>query len=89
MDRPPLRESGLRLWISTLGAALDDGSTGETRHEEDLPLCCRSEAAPLAGEPGEVFGCESCGAAWQIPEPVEPEFCAFTHRAFEEQEGAA
>lgn len=89
MDRPPLRESGVRLWVSTLGADLDDGSIGETRHEEDLPLCCRSEAARLAGEPGEVFGCGACGAAWQTPEPIEPEFCAFTHRAREEQEGAA
>lgn len=83
----------MRLWVSTLGASLDDGSTGETRYEEDLPLCCRGEAARNGSEePDSGFGyfeCAACGAAWQIPLPVEPEFDAFTYRAPDEREGAA
>jgi hypothetical protein len=81
------------LWVSTLGASLDDGSTGETRYEEDLPLCCRAEAARSAvsgsGEAPEHFECGLCGAGWQLPLPVEPEYDAFTYRAAEESEGAA
>lgn len=86
-----LRDS--RLWVSTLGASLDDGSTGETRYEEDLPLCCRGEAAKNGAEPtGDApgyFECGACGAAWQLPLPVEPEFDAFAYRAPDEREGAA
>lgn len=84
---------GSTLWISTLGASLDDGSTGETRYEEDLPLCCRGEAARSgAGEAGEASGyfeCGLCGAAWQRPQPVEPEFDALAYRLPDESEGAA
>lgn len=75
----------MRMWISALGAWLDDGSTGETRYEEDLPLCCRREAARATND----FGCPACGAAWQLPSPTEPEFCAFTYREPEGREGAA
>lgn len=101
MDRTSLRESGVSprnpvLWVSTLGASLDDGSTGETRYEEDLPLCCRGEAARTGGKevceaPG-YFECGFCGAGWQLPLPVEPEFDAFAYRADvedDEREGAA
>ncbi|WP_152670547.1 hypothetical protein [Rubrobacter aplysinae] len=83
------------LWISTLGASLDDGSSGETRHEEDLPLCCRTEAARNVAADGDFSGhfeCGACGAGWQRPLPVEPEFDAFTYRTYRaagESEGAA
>lgn len=90
MDRAPLREGRVRIWVSTLGASLDDGSSGETRYQEDLPLCCRGEAARNgAATPGEAFECAVCGAAWQLPLPVEPEFDAFTYRAPDQREGAA
>ena len=93
MDRAPLREGGVRLWISTLGASLDDGSAGEARYEEDLPLCCRGEAASFvrdgSGEPGDDFQCPVCGAVWQLPMAVEPEFDAFTYRPPDESQGAA
>lgn len=98
MDRTPLWEGRLRLWISALGASLDDGSTGETRHEEDLPLCCRTEAARNATQDPEQrperdsgFECAVCGAAWQAPLAVEPEFDAFAYSGAypDETEGAA
>lgn len=89
MDRTPLREGGVRLWISTLGSSLDDGSTGETRYEEDLPLCCRSEAARNGAGEADTFECGACGVVWRVPQPVEPELDAFTYRSPEQSEGAA
>lgn len=77
----------MRLWVPALGG---DGSTGEMRHEEDLPFCCRGEAARGgAAEAGDAFECAACGAAWQLPASVEPEFDAFTYRAPDGREGAA
>jgi hypothetical protein len=85
--------------ISILDAALDDGSTGETRYERDLPLCCRGEATLLAHanatDAGDGLGvadhfeCPACGLAWQRPLPVEPELDAFGYRDTEEREEAA
>lgn len=79
--------------ISTLGASLDDGSTGETRYERDLPPCCRGEAyATDVGDGlviGDHFECPDCGLAWQRPSPVEPELDAFGHRDTDEREEAA
>lgn len=89
----------MRLWISILGASLDDGSTGETRYEEDLPLCCRGEASSKPRDSAEqtgddsgashYFECSVCGAAWQRPLPVEPELDAFAYRTNGEREEAA
>lgn len=79
----------MRLWLPALGAS--SGDSGETRHEPDLPLCCRSEAVRIGAEAG-YFECGGCGAAWQTPLPVEPEFDAFTYltyRVADETEGAA
>lgn len=67
----------MRLWSAALG--------GETFYEQDLPACCRREARGAE----ERFECLACGAVWQAPEPVEPEECAFTERASDEQKGAA
>ena len=80
MDRAPLREGGVmgRLWVASLG--------GEVRYEEDLPGCCRRDAASAESS----FHCPACGASWQVPLPVEPEGCAFTERASDrERKGAA
>lgn len=99
MDRASLREGGVRVWISTLGASLDDSSAGETRYERDLPLCCRGEASRVAHanatDVGDGFGivdhfeCPACGLAWQRPLPVEPELDAFGYRDADEREEAA
>lgn len=102
MDRASLREGGVRLWmsgISTLDASPDDGSTGETRYERDLPLCCRAEASRLARDSAEpvdegsgmadYFECTACGLGWQRALPVEPEFDAFGYHGIGETEEAA
>lgn len=102
MDRASLREGGVRLWvsgISALGASLDDGSTGETRYERDLPLCCRGQATRLAHANAtavrEGFGiadnfeCPACELGWQSPLPVEPELDAFGYHDTDEREAAA
>lgn len=76
MDRTPLRKGGLmQMWIPNLG--------GETTYEADLPACCRRSARGSR----DSFECSSCGAAWQAPQPTEPEHDAFT--AQQEHKGAA
>lgn len=80
MDRAPLREGGVmgRLWMASLG--------GEVLYAEDLPGCCRRDAASAESS----FECHACGASWQASLPLEPEECAFTERASDrEQKGAA
>ena len=67
-----------RLWMAFLG--------GEVLYAEDLPGCCRRDAAGAESS----FECQACGASWQAPLYVEPEECAFTERAGDrEQKGAA
>ncbi len=66
------------VWISTLGE--------ETFYEEDLPGCCRRSAHGTA----DSFECPACGATWQAPIPVEPEWCAFSEKRDDDQrKGAA
>jgi hypothetical protein len=80
VDRTPLREGRVvRMWMASLG--------GVALYEADLPSCCR-RAARHAVE-GDTFECPSCGAVWQVPEPVEPEACAFMERGDGERKGAA
>ena len=68
----------VRLWVAALG--------DEALYEEDLPSCCRRSARSFDAS----FECPACGAAWQAPLDAEPEECAFTERASnEERKGAA
>lgn len=67
-----------RAWVSVWA------EEGEVRYEEDLPSCCREEAARTREE---GFECPACGARWGIPIPAEPEGCGFVE--FGERRGAA
>lgn len=68
----------MRLWVASLGE--------EATYEEDLPGCCRRSARSS----DDSFECPGCGAGWQASLPIEPEECAFTERASdEEHKGAA
>ncbi len=67
----------VRTWIAALGE--------EVLHEVDLPACCRRSARGSDNS----FECPSCGAMWQVPQPVEPEEDAFAQRVAEERKGAA
>ena len=70
----------MRMWMASLG--------GVALYEADLPSCCR-RAARREGAEHETFECPSCGAAWQAPEPAQPEACAFMERGDGERKGAA
>jgi hypothetical protein len=78
VDRASLREGCVvrgSAWIAALGE--------EVVYEEDLPACCRRSA----GHGDDSFECQSCGAMWQVPLPLQPEEDAFAQR--EERRGAA
>lgn len=68
-----------RIWI----AALAPASGEESVYEADLPACCQRSARDADGS----FECYSCGAMWQAPLPVEPEYDVFAERGSEK--GAA
>lgn len=64
VDSVSLTEGGVRLSLSTSGASLDAGSTGETRYEKDLPLC-RGEAMWVGvSAPLDTLECGLRGRAW-------------------------
>lgn len=71
------------MWM----AALAPDSGEESVYEADLPACCRRGARAAEDR----FECHSCGAMWQAPLPVEPEYDAFAggSRGDEGRRGAA
>lgn len=70
-----------RLWLAALAPDSGEGSV----YEADLPTCCRRSARGAE----DSFECHSCGAMWQAPLPVEPEYDAFAGKGDEGRRGAA
>lgn len=67
----------MQIWMAALGE--------ESVYEADLPACCRRSARGAE----DSFECHSCGAMWQAPLPVEPEYDAFAGDSRGSEKGAA